>query len=468
MALANHQLNLPRLVVAAVRGGSGKTTLALGLIQALREKGHKVAPFKKGPDYIDPFWHSEAAQSPCRNLDPYMMGAAQAQRSFYHHSQGFDCAIVEGNRGLYDGKDLQGTFSTAELAKLLDAPVVMVLNCAMATRTVAAIALGMKNFDPDLNLAGVVLNPVGTARQEKLIRSSIEQYTDLKVLGAVPRLSLDMPERHMGLVPPQEHEKVAAALHNVAELVASHVDMDQLWDVMCDTAPLPRQDPPQGLAPAQAPSSGRPRIGVIQDAAFGFYYPENLEALQNHGAELVFCSALTDAALPNVDGLYIGGGFPETHAGQLEANDSFRRSVREAAEAGLPIYAECGGLMFLGRHLITRDGRAHAMAGIFPVDFAMQAKPQGHGYSHCKVAADNPYLSLGAEFQAHEFHYSLPIIDPKAKLNFAYEVLRGKGIQQGMGGLIYKNVMATYHHIHALGLPQWAPALVAAARQVSS
>lgn len=467
MAQANHQLNLPRLVVAAVRGGSGKTTLALGLIQALRERDLKVAPYKKGPDYIDPFWHSEAAQSPCRNLDPYMMGSAQVQKSFYHHSQGFDCAVVEGNRGLFDGKDAHGTYSTAELAKLLKAPVVMVLNCAMASRTVAAIALGMKSFDPDLNLAGVVLNPVGTARQEKVIRASIEQYTDLKVLGAVPRLCLEMPERHMGLVPPQEHEKVAKALHNVAGLVASHVDMDQLWHLMAEAPPLAEQPLPEGLIPTSGPTAEGPRIGVILDAAFGFYYPENLEALQNHGAQLIFCSALADEKLPDIDALYIGGGFPETHAGQLAANKPFRKSVRDAAERGMPIYAECGGLMFLGSSIIVNN-QSHPMAGIFPLDFEMQPKPQGHGYSHCRVVADNPYLPVGAEFQGHEFHYSLPLPVSGSKLNFAYEVLRGRGIQHGMGGLMYKRVMGTYHHIHALGLPQWAPSLVAAARQVSA
>ena len=467
MAQANHQLNLPRLVVAAVRGGSGKTTLALGLIQALHERGLKVAPFKKGPDYIDPFWHSEAAGYPCRNLDPYMMGSPQVQKSFFHHSQGFECAVVEGNRGLYDGKNVQGTYSTAELAKLIQAPVVMVLNCAMASRTVAAIALGMKNFDPELNLAGVVLNPVGTARQEKVIRASIEQYTDIKVLGAVPRLSLEMPERHMGLVPPQEHDKVTKALRNVAQLVASHVDMDKLWEVMNSAPPLAGQPRPEGLFPDQPPAADGPRIGVIRDAAFGFYYPENLEALQNHGGELVFCSALNDKKLPDVDALYIGGGFPETHAGQLAANQSFRQSVHDAADRGMPIYAECGGLMFLGRSL-TVDGQTHPMVGVFPVDFDMQPKPQGHGYSHCRVAAPNPYLPVGAEFQAHEFHYSLPRPLSGSRLNFAYEVLRGRGIQHGMGGLIYKQVMGTYHHIHALGLPQWAPALVAAAGQVNS
>ncbi|ADK84328.1 cobyrinic acid a,c-diamide synthase [Desulfarculus baarsii DSM 2075] len=467
MAQLQPQLDLPRLAVAATRGGSGKTTLTLGLIQALKDRGLTVAPFKKGPDYIDPFWHSEAAQAPCRNLDPYMMGPAQTLASFDHHGRGFDCAVIEGNRGLYDGMDDQGSFSTAELAKLLKAPTVLTIDCAMATRTVAATVLGMKLFDPALNLAGVILNPVGTARQEGLIRRAVAQYAGLPVLGAIPRLKLDMPQRHMGLVPPQEHEQVAQALHGVARLVAAHVDIDQVWALMASAPPLPAQPKPLGLGPERPPQGQGPRIGVIRDAAFGFYYAENLEALANHGARLVFCSALEDAELPPVEALYIGGGFPETHAARLAANQSFRRSVLAAAEGGLPIYAECGGLMYLGRKLLI-DGREHDMVGVFPVDFAMQPKPQGHGYSLCQVLAANPFLPVGARFQAHEFHYSRPQFADATRLSLAYEVIRGRGLHEGKGGLLHKNVMATYHHVHALGLPQWAAGLVNAARSGGS
>ncbi|MFH1034051.1 MAG: cobyrinate a,c-diamide synthase [Pseudomonadota bacterium] len=456
-------LALPRLVVAALRGGSGKTTLTLGLIQALKNRGLSVKPFKKGPDYIDPFWHGEAAGTPCHNLDPFMLGRQQVLASLGHFGGGFDAVVVEGNRGLFDGMDAAGSQSTAELAKWLKAPVVLVVDCSMASRTVAAVVLGCQRFDPELNLAGVVLNPVANARQEGIIRRAIEEATGIPVLGAVPRLKLAMPERHMGLVPPQEHQQVAASLALAAGSVAQHVDVEALLRLMNAAAPLPRLDPPQGLFPPQPVAAGRAVIGVLRDAAFGFYYPENLEALQNFGARLVFCSALDDAQLPaGIGALYIGGGFPETHAARLADNQSFRQSLLRAAEGGLPIYAECGGLMYLGQNLLVQGG-SFPMAGVFPIDFAMQARPQGHGYTLCQVTAPNPFLPVGLEFKAHEFHYSRPQAREGASYDFAFQVLRGQGILGQGEGLRRWNVLGTYHHVHALGLPQWAPGLVSAA-----
>lgn len=458
------QRALPRLVVAALRGGSGKTTLTLGLIRALRQRGLSVAPFKKGPDYIDPFWHSEAAGTPCHNLDPFMLGQEQVLASFGHYSQGRQAAVVEGNRGLFDGLDVSGSQSTAELAKWLKSPVVLVVDCSMASRTVAAVVLGCQRFDTELNLAGVVLNPVANSRQEGIVRRAIEQYCGIPVLGAVPRLDLRMPERHMGLVPPQEHAQVAQALERAADGVASHVQVEALWALM-QAAPVWHElPPPQGLFPAQPAKPGVVTIGVVRDAAFGFYYPENLEALANHGARLVFCSALDDPALPpDLDALYIGGGFPETHAARLAANESFRASLLGAARQGLPIYAECGGLMYLGQSLEV-EGVAYPMAGVFPLDFAMRQRPQGHGYTQCRVQGPNPFLPPGLEFRAHEFHYSEPIIRPGAAYDFVFQAVRGKGILGGGAGLLVEKALGTYHHVHALGLPQWARGLVRAAR----
>ncbi len=453
----------PRIVVAALRGGSGKTTMTLGLISALAQRGLSVAPFKKGPDYIDPFWLSEAAGRPCRNLDPFLMGPDQVRRSFMYHGAGFDTAVIEGNRGLFDGMDSQGSYSSAELAKILKAPLLLVLDCTMTSRTMAALALGCQQYDPDLNLAGVILNPVGNPRQEGVVRQAIEEATGLPVLGAVPRLKLDLPERHMGLVPPQEHARVAEALHQAARSVAAHVEVERVLEIMQAAPGLEADGPPRGLFPQEEPSGERPVIGVIRDAAFGFYYPENLEALANHGARLEFCSALSDRGLPAVDALYIGGGFPETHAAALANNASFRREVRHAAENGLPIYAECGGFMYLGRNLIVED-MAYPMAGVFQMDFAMQKRPQGHGYSICRVSGANPFLPLDYEFKAHEFHYSQPLPAEGAELDFAYQVLRGKGILQHRGGLAKGRVLGTYHHVHALGSTRWAPGLIQAAK----
>lgn len=457
---------LPRLVVAALRGGSGKTTLTLGIIRALKGRGLAVAPFKKGPDYIDPFWLGAAAEAPCRNLDPFLLGEEQVLRSFGHYARGFDVAVAEGNRGLFDGLDAAGSYSTAELAKTLKAPVLLVVDCSMASRTVAAVVLGCQRFDPELNLAGVILNPVGNPRQEGVIRQAITEATGLPVLGAVPRLKLNMPERHMGLLPPQEHARVSEALDLVAGSVADHVDLDGLLALMRAAPPWTHLGPPAGLIPDPAPAAG-PVIGVVRDSAFGFYYPENLEALANHGARLVFCSALSDAALPRVDALYLGGGFPETHAEPLAANASFRQSVAAAAEAGLPIYAECGGMMYLGRNIVV-GGRPWPMAGVFPMDFVMEKKPQGHGYTRCRVTGENPFLPLGREFRAHEFHYSSARLLEGQGYRLVFEVLRGQALRGQGGGILYKNTLGTYHHVHALGLKEWAPGLLAAASRPRS
>jgi cobyrinic acid a,c-diamide synthase len=456
-------LALPRVVIAALRGGSGKTTLSLGLIQALSDRGMAVAPFKKGPDYIDPFWHTEAAGAPCRNLDPYLMGREQVARAFTHFGRGFDAAVVEGNRGLFDGMDAAGSHSTSQLARWLSAPVVLAVDCSMTSRTVAAVVLGCQRFEPELNLAGVVLNPVANSRQEGVIRRAIADACGLPVVGAVPRLGLDLPQRHMGLVPPQEHRAAAEALHQAARTVASYVDLEAVIGAMRAAPALEAPGPPAGLAPETPPAGPGPAVGVVRDAAFGFYYPENLEALAQHGARLIYCSALEDSALPPVDALYVGGGFPETNAARLAANQPFRRAVRRAAEQGMPIYAECGGLMYLGRRLVV-DGRAHEMAGVFDLDFTMQKKPQGHGYTLCRVVGANPFLPLGYEFKAHEFHYSRPAVVGGRAPAFAYQVLRGKGILEAGGGVVSRRVLGTYHHVHCLGASKWAPGLVSAAR----
>ncbi len=454
--------SIPRCVISALRGGSGKTTIALGLIQGLKEQGFDIAPFKKGPDYIDPFWHCEAAGHPCRNLDPYMLGFEQSRKAFAHYSKGYDMAVVEGNRGLYDGKDIEGTYSTAALAKALAAPVVLVLDCTMTSRTVAALVLGCKNFDPEMNLGGVILNPVANSRQEKVVRRAIEHYTGVRVLGAVPRLELGMPERHMGLVPPQEHDQVRHVLERIGAKVAEHVELDKVFELMRTAPDLGELPPPEGLHPCGPQPLPKLPIAVIRDAAFGFYYAENLEALELCGADLVFCSALDDDRLPSCKALYIGGGFPETHAARLAANLAFRNSVREAAQRGLPIYAECGGLMYLGRSLVV-DGRSHDMAGVFPVDFHMQKKPKGHGYTAAEVVRPNAFFEAGTIIRAHEFHYSAPHSEAAGNLDFAYKILRGKGVFGNQGGLVYKNVLGTYHHVHALGMPGWAPAIIKAA-----
>ncbi|MGQ9920606.1 MAG: cobyrinate a,c-diamide synthase [Desulfobacca sp.] len=454
----------PRLVLTALRGGSGKTTMTLGLLAAWRQRGRDITPFKKGPDYIDPAWHALAAGRPCYNLDPFLMAQDQMRLTVAQHTAAADGALIEGNRGLYDGLDVAGTFSTAELAKLLHAPVVLVVDCTMTTRTAAALVLGCQKFDPDVDLRGVILNQIARPRHEGLLRATIEQYCGIPVLGAVPRLKCAVfPERHMGLVPPPEHAAARQAIATAQNLVEKYLDLDRLWQI-AQTAPL--LPVPERQSPTATASPGQPVvIGIIRDAAFQFYYPENFEALTAAGARLVEINALADRALPeDIDALYIGGGFPETNAEALAKNEAFRQSLNKAVEAGLPVYAECGGLMYLGRHLILRE-QSFPMVGALPFSVLLEKKPQGHGYTVITVDQANPYFAVGSTIRGHEFHYSRIIPEDQANLNLVFRLERGHGITGQRDGICYKNVLATYSHLHALGTPSWAPALVQQARQ---
>jgi cobyrinic acid a,c-diamide synthase len=453
----------PRLLLSALRGGAGKTTLTLGLLAAWRAQGRRLVPFKKGPDYIDPAWHALAAGCPSHNLDPFLMEGDQIMAMVARQALQADALLIEGNRGLYDGLDAQGTYSTGELAKFLATPVVLVVDCSMRTRTTAAIVLGCQHFDPEVPIRGVILNQIARPRHENIIRQAIERYCGIPVLGAIPRLKCAVfPERHMGLVPPQEHATAIRAVSTARDLAQRYLDLEGLWQVACQAPPLPAR--PDLLPPAPSVEA-QVTIGVIRDSAFQFYYPENLEALEQQGARLVEISALEDAMLPpGLNALYIGGGFPETHAQALTANLSFRNSVKAAALAGLPIYAECGGLMYLGETIQIREEK-FPMVGLFPYDFVMGKKPQGHGYTVLEVVRENPFFSIGARLMGHEFHYSQVIPDPAPEAPMAFRVTRGTGMADRREGLLFNNVLATYTHLHALGSPQWAPGLVQRARE---
>jgi cobyrinic acid a,c-diamide synthase len=452
----------PRLLLAALRGGAGKTTLTLGLLAAWRDQGRRLVPFKKGPDYIDPAWHHLAAGCPSHNLDPFLMEGDQILALVARHAAQADALLIEGNRGLYDGLDAQGTYSTAELAKFLATPVVLVVDCTMRTRTTAALVLGCQHFDPQVPIRGVILNQIARPRHEAIIRQAIESYCGIPVLGAIPRLKCAVfPERHMGLVPPQEHATAIRAVTTARDLALKYLDLEGLWQVAAQAPPLPAARPPGAISAA---GDSPVTIGVIRDSAFQFYYPENLEALEQAGATLIELSALDDPVLPlYLDALYIGGGFPETHARTLAENLSFRNAVKAAAQAGLPIYAECGGLMYLGES-IQIQGEHFPMVGLFPFDFVMGKKPQGHGYTILEVVRDNPFFPRGTVLKGHEFHYSQMVPDPGPEFPMAFAVTRGAGIGGQREGLLYQNVLGTYTHLHALGCPEWAAALVRRAR----
>jgi len=458
-------MKCPGIVISALHGGAGKTILTLGIVAALRNLGKRIAPFKKGPDYIDAGWLALAAGRPCYNLDTFLLEPETVLTSFLTNiDPAEDIAVIEGNRGLYDAIDTDGSTCTAELAKFLNLPVLLCVDCTKTTRTMAAVVEGVCSFDPDVNICGVVLNRVAGARHENILRQSITQYCQAPVLGAIPKLrKQSFPERHMGLVPTPEHAWAQDSIEAARETAQKYLDLEAILNAVEAVTPLAL---PAGLKVGGSPKpagilekADRPRIGIIQDSAFQFYYPENLEALEQAGAELMFTSPLREKVPPPVDGFYIGGGFPETHAAELAANEAYRTELKRRAEVGLPIYAECGGLMYLGEKLHLKEN-IFPMAGILPVEFGFSKKPQGHGYTRVEIAEDNPFFKKGVEVKGHEFHYSKVLNWDSEKARLVFKMLRGNGITDGLDGASYKNCLATYTHIHALGNPGWAQALV--------
>ena len=451
----------PRVLVAGLRGGSGKTLVSLGLAAALRKRGRNVAPYKKGPDYVDAAWLSRAAGRPCRNLDMYLMPRDAVKQSFVAGACDSDIAVIEGNRGLYDGMDAVGTYSTAELAKLLQTPVVLVVDCTKSTRTVAAMVLGCQGLDPLVPLRGVVLNRVAGSRHESVVRDAVEQACDLPVLGAVGRLRRQLfPERHLGLVPPDEHDQLDLSIEMARHVAEQDLDIDGISD-LANQAPRWDERRPH-VNVSSTGRAGRVRIGVFRDAAFQFYYPENLEALVREGADLIEISPLVDSAIPPVDALYIGGGFPETMALSLSLNRPFLNSLRSLAESGLPIYAECGGAVFLGQKLIYEQ-KSYEMSNVLPVVYAFEKIPKGHGYVELETVSNNCYYAVGTVLRGHEFHYTYVQSTRADEMDFTFKVRRGFGFDGERDGLRYRNVLACYTHVHALGVPDWAPSLVRAA-----
>jgi cobyrinic acid a,c-diamide synthase len=439
---------MPRVFISAAHKSSGKTTLTLGLAAALHARGHAVQPFKKGPDYIDPLWLGMAAQRPCYNLDFHMMRREEIEQQFARAAANARISLIEGNKGLYDGLDLDGSNSNAALAKLLGAPVVLVIDARGMTRGVAPLILGYQAFDRDIRIAGVILNNLGGSRHEAKLRAVIEHYTDAEVIGAVQHdASLQIAERHLGLVPANEQDAARARIAHVAERVAAEVDVERLLAI-ADSAP--QRDV------ASAPPAARPtvplRVAIARDPAFGFYYSEDLDALEAASVELVELDTLHDGTLPEVDGLVIGGGFPEMFMAELEANASLRASIRRAIEAGLPTYAECGGLMYLSKSLSWR-GQTREMVGVVPGDTVMHERPVGRGYARLQPTGDDRWQEAAA-IPAHEFHYSsLENLPPDSI--YAYTVVRGHGIDGAHDGYQRYNLLAAYVHRRGAGEAGW-------------
>ena len=453
--------NTSRIMITALRGGSGKTIITLGLTSTFINKNKKISTFKKGPDFIDAGWLTFASGSPCHNLDPFLMDEKAILSSMEKNSAGMDISLIEGNRGLFDGVDVNGQYSTAELAKLTKSPVIIVVDVTMCTRTVAALIMGCQHFDPDLKISGVILNRVAGPRQKNLIKRSIEKYCGIPVVGSIPKLKDNpFPERHMGLVPHFESSYASDAIDWARSYVENHIDTALIEDMARKADPLPSS----GMTLARTRENQSPlcRIGVIRDKAFWFYYPENIELLKNLGAEILEINSLSDALLPDIDALYIGGGFPEVYAEELSRNSSFRSSLKEMIENDLPVYAECGGLIYLGEGLEIK-GKSYPMAGALPIKFIMEKKPQGHGYTILKVCSPNPYYETGETVKGHEFHYSRPVLTDGEKITAVFDVEKGFCLDGKKDGFCRKNLFATYTHIHAAGNRSWGEGLFNAA-----
>ena len=470
--LVHHRQNLGCLLISSPQGQSGKTIVTVGLCDVLKRRGLSIQPFKKGPDYIDPSWLTVAAGRTCRNLDLFLIPEDRLFFSFYRNCEGVNLAIVEGAMGLYDGLDSYGT--TAEIARLLSIPILLVVNTTRMTSSIAPMVMGFQHFQKDVPIAGVILNYVSGTRHERKLRKAIERYCGIPVVGSIPKdQDLHIMERHLGLIPSSESSEAELSIERIGRKLESRLDLDQILTLARSSKapqvsspllkkektkksslPLKERDRVRGTARTQ-----KVRIGIIRDRAFNFYYPENLEALAMEGAELLFIDSFKDR-LPKVDGLYIGGGFPEFFLKELEGNRGLRQDIAKAVHKNLPVYAECAGLMYLCRS-ISWNRRSYEMVGVIPSEISLSDRPEGHGYVIAKVINENPLFPVRLTIRGHEFHHSnlLPIDD----LQFAYRIQRGKGIADKKDGIVFKNLFASYVHLHALGTPEWAKSFVALA-----
>lgn len=447
---------MSRIYISAAHKSSGKTMLTIGLCRCLVDDGIVVQPFKKGPDYIDPLWLGRASRRACYNVDFFTTPRDEILASFEQQSSGAGLALIEGNKGLYDGMDLYGSDSNAAMANLLDAPVVLVINCNGITRGIAPLLQGYVDFDGAPRFAGVILNNVAGPRHEQKLREAVQNYTDLALIGAVRRSSnMVIDERHLGLIPGNEQQDSENAITRISAQVREQVDLDFFRS---RAEPVFPSDVSQAVSKPLLAETQQPlRVGIFMDEAFGFYYADDLRTFADLGVELVPVNALQDNHLPEVDALFIGGGFPETHVEELSANRQLMHAVRDFIEQDGVVYAECGGLMYLCDDLTWQDKHAK-MCGVIPARVVMSEKPQGRGYIRLAETDNMPWPGRedtgSAEIAAHEFHYSrLEGLPDMAR--FAYRVLRGTGINGEYDGYLYRNLLANYAHMRDVGNNRW-------------
>jgi len=469
------EFNTPRLVVSAPSGSSGKTTVTLGLLSAFKKRGLKVASLKKGPDYIDPKWHALATGGPSSNIDKFTMG--NRWKELLAYSKSHDLLIIEGNHGLHDSIDLDGEGSTAAIARETGSPVLFVVDPKRMSRSIVPLIQGYMQFDPEVPFAGIILNNVAGERHANRLKSFIDHYLKIPLFGSVHRNeNLRIPERHLGLTTAEETPENTEIIRHLGDTLEKQVDLDQLYKAACRVDPVIIDMPI--IQVSQNNATERPTIAIAKDKAFGFYYPETFDALTAQGAQLIYFSPLTDTELPDADGYFFGGGFPELFSDQLEQNLSMRNSVKKTADAGKVIYAECGGLIYLANKLFplepesgkTTGNEGFSMAGVFSFDINMTKKPAGRGYvilsSSGTLDNKNTLWQIPGftDLHAHEFHYSFPEIKANSPIpDLIYTVVKGTGFSSRLDGLLYKNTLASYTHLHPFSASWWAESFCNAA-----
>jgi cobyrinic acid a,c-diamide synthase len=450
-------IEIPRILISGIRSKVGKTMISIGLMRALKNRGFVVQPFKVGPDFIDPGFHYLATGKKSRNIDSFMMDTYSIIETFQRNSRNADIAIIEGKTGLFDSHDaVEEEGSTAHVAKILRAPVLLVADVERISRSIAAIIHGYKTFDRNVDLRGVILNRTGNPRHSERVKLAVERLCRLRVLGVIPREEIPMPYRHLGLIP--AHERLNDELFDfLAELVERYVNVDEIVELSRTAPPMEEFE----LSPLFTFKERRASIGVIMDKPFSFYYQDNLDAFEASGLEIRIIDSLSDKKLPDVDGLYIGGGFPEIFAAQLEKNKSLRREIYEFCDDSNPVYAECGGLMYLGESIITDDGEFE-MVGFLPFKTEMNRRFYALGYTVCRSTRDTIISRKNDVLKGHEFHYSRLI--PLESLNFAFKVLRGRGTD-GWDGIVKKSTLACYQHFNVLSYPKLVENFVRSVRE---
>ena len=448
---------MAHFLLSAAHKSSGKTVLSLGICAALRAQGHTVQSFKKGPDYIDPMWLAKATQRSCYNLDFWTQSENEIKSTLSANNQDADISIIEGNKGLHDGLAADGSNSNAALAKLINAPVILVLDTRGTIRGVAPLLLGYQQFDPEVNIAGVLLNFVGGERHAAKLRAVIERYTDIPILGMVQHSAeLELVERYLGLMPSNEDNAADKKITRIAEIISQQVDLEKIITI-ANTAERIQTNNSANISNNEEHKLNKRydlKIAYAKDEAFGFYYADDLDRFSQLGAQLLPFDTLHDSVLPQADGLFIGGGFPEKRMQELAANTKMKQSIYDAIESGMPSYAECGGLMYLSKSIQYKNQQSD-MVGIIQADCEMYANPIGRGYTLLQNNQHHPWsITKDCEIPGHEFHYSKLLNIPTETI-YAYQVNRGFGVNSENDGIVYKNLLACYAHQRNTQQNQW-------------